>query len=179
MPEKKPKPKKLTKAQFELRVSEIVAIRLDGAKLWDVRQYVSEKEAEEGSVWQLQEGDKSLVDRQLYRYIEQADKRIAADFVTSRKKRIRQHVAKRQHLYAKANLAGDYRTALAALDSEAKLLGLFAPTKTEVTGKDGSPIYPPLEAMVAAIIKAEQAGGLDDAKNDQSQGDAGNGAAPA
>jgi hypothetical protein len=53
---------KPTKAQVEARVTEILRIRLDGAEMWDVREYVREKEKEEGSVWQLAEGQKPLSD---------------------------------------------------------------------------------------------------------------------
>ena len=51
-------PKQPTKAQVEARVTEIVRIRLDGAEIWDVREYVREKEQEGGSPWQLAEGQK-------------------------------------------------------------------------------------------------------------------------
>jgi len=46
----KPKP---TKAQVERRVAEVLAIRLDGAEFWHVREYVREKEREDGSPWRL------------------------------------------------------------------------------------------------------------------------------
>src|SRR5262249_10904559 len=118
-------PKQPTRAQVEARVTEILRIRLEGAEIWDVREYVREREQQESSPWQLAEGQKSLTDSQLWRYIARADKEIAASCHASRKKLLRRHLAKRRNLYAKAVRTGDYRAALAALESEAKLQGLF------------------------------------------------------
>src|SRR5262245_40206736 len=113
---------KATRAPILRRVEELVRIRLDGAELWDVRQYVKGQEAREGSAWRRAEGQKPLSDIQLWRYIARADGLIAESCRPSRKKLLRRHRAQRRHLYAKAVYSGDYRTALAALDSEAKLL---------------------------------------------------------
>jgi hypothetical protein len=116
---------KATKAAVAQRVEEVLRIRLDGAQFWDVREYAREKEAEEGSAWQLSEGSKPLSDGQLWRYIAAADKLIAESCRASRKKLLRRHLAQRRNLYAKALAQGDVRAALACLDSEAKLTGLF------------------------------------------------------
>ena len=116
---------KATKAQIQLRVDDLLTFRLEGARLWDIRQYVTEKEKEPGSTWYRGEGAKPLSDAMLWRYIRWADALIASDARSSRKKRTRLHVAKRQNLFAKAVSQGDIRTALAVLDSEAKLLGLY------------------------------------------------------
>jgi hypothetical protein len=45
--------KPATKAQTQARVEEILRIRLDLAEFWNVREFVREKEAEEGSLWHL------------------------------------------------------------------------------------------------------------------------------
>ena len=60
--------------------------------------------------------------------------------------------------------AGDFRTALAVLQDEAKLEALYPATKTELTGQGGAPLYPPLGVMVAALVKAEQTGGPEHAE---------------
>jgi hypothetical protein len=119
---------KPTKAQVEARVDEILRIRLDGAEIWDVREYVREKEVEDGSPWKLAEGQKPLSDSQLWRYIARADKAIAESCRASRKKLLRRHLAQRRNLFGKALSAGDYRAALAAVESEARLQGLFDTT---------------------------------------------------
>jgi hypothetical protein len=120
----KPRP---TKAQVLQRVGEILRIRLDGAEFWDVREYVREKEKEEGSAWHLAEGQTPLSDSQLWRYIARADKEVTASCRASRKKLLRRHLAQRRNLYAKAVSQGDIRAALACARDEAQLQGLYEP----------------------------------------------------
>lgn len=135
---KKPKP---TKAQVSLRVEEILRIRLDGAELWDIREYVGEQEQKEGSPWCLAARAKPLSESQLYRYIEKADRLISESCAARREKLIDRHLAQRRNLYAKAVSAGDLRTALAVLTDEAKLENLYPPTKIAPTNPDGTEPY--------------------------------------
>jgi hypothetical protein len=122
----RPKP---SKATVQLRVDEILRIRLDGAELWDVREYVREQEQKEDSPWKLAEGDKPLSDSQIARYIQRADMLVAESCKVSRKKLFRRHLAQRRNLYAKAVSQGDMRTALACVRDEAELLGLYPEKK--------------------------------------------------
>jgi hypothetical protein len=108
---------------------------LDGARHWDVRRYVAEKEAAGEPPWKVEDGGKPLSERQIRRYIDQADERIAEGCRSSRKRLMRNHVAYRHNLYARAVNKGDERTALAVLDSLAKLQGLF-PTGDEELVKE-------------------------------------------
>jgi hypothetical protein len=149
-----------TKAQVEARVDEILRIRLDGAEFWDLREYVREKEQEEGSPWQLVEGQKPLSDSQLWRYLAKADKEIAASCRASRKKLVRRHLAQRRNIFGKAMSAGDYRAALAALESEAKLQGLF---DTPARAAKVEPIKTPEDALllIASTVTDLRAGRLD------------------
>jgi hypothetical protein len=112
------------KALVARRVSEILRIRLGGAGLWDLREYVTVQGQIPGSAWELPPDCKPLSDSQLYRYIQRADREITKRTLSARRKRIRLHISKGQRLYAKAIQAGDLRTALACLEWEAKLLGL-------------------------------------------------------
>ena len=149
-----------TKAQVEARVDEILRIRLDGAEIWDIREYVREKEQEDGSPWQLADGATPLTDSQLYRYLAKAEQLIAASSRASRNKLVRRHLAQRRSLYAKAVSAGDYRAALAALESEAKLQGLFdIPARAAKL----EPIKTPEDALrvIASAIADLRAGRLD------------------
>jgi hypothetical protein len=155
---------KATKAQIQARVEEVLRIRLDGAEFWDVREYAREQEQQAGSPWQLPPGGKPLSDGQLWRYIARADRMIAEGCRASRKKLLRRHLAQRRNLFAKAVSAGDYRTALAVARDEAELLGLYPAKGVELTGQGGAPLYPPLEVMVAALVKAEQTGGPEHAE---------------
>jgi hypothetical protein len=132
------KPKRADKATVLRRTEEILRIRLDGAELWDVREYVKEQEAKEGSPWHVPEGGKGLSDVQLWRYIAKADALVAESCRSSRRKLLRRHLAQRRNLYAKAVLQGDVKAALAVLRDEAELLDL----------------YPSAEAKLAAEVEA-------------------------
>jgi hypothetical protein len=151
---------KASRAQTLLRVTEIVRIRLDGAKEWDVSEYVREQEQTDGSPWKLDEDETSLSDRQIRRYIEKADRLIDESTRESWKKSLRRHLARREAMYAKAMNAGDIRTALAVADSEAKLRGLFdaPPCAARV-----EPIKTPEDALrlIASTIADLRAGRLD------------------
>jgi hypothetical protein len=116
---------KPTKATLQQRLDEILAIRLDGATFFDVRRYVAEQEAEGKEPWTIALGGKHVSERTLWRYIEKTDRMIAQTCREGRKRLLRRHLAQRRALYAKCVNMGDMRAALACLDSEAKLAGLF------------------------------------------------------
>jgi hypothetical protein len=129
----------------EARVRDLVEILLDGAEPgWDLCETVRGWEQEEGSAWHLAEGEKPLSYSQIRRYAARAEKLIASSCRASRKRLLRRHLARRRRLYATAVQQGDTRAALACLDSEAKLLGLFAPVKVAPTTPDGREPYAPL-----------------------------------
>src|SRR5262249_11805691 len=136
------KGKKASRALTLLRVTEIVRIRLDGAKEWDVSEYVREQETTDGSPWQLEEGETPLCERQIRRYIAKADRQIAAAEMSACAAALTVHLARRESLYAKALRQGDIRTAASVLKDEAELLGLYPARKTQLTGKDGAPLIP-------------------------------------
>jgi hypothetical protein len=123
---------KATKAQVEARVTELLRIRLDGAEFWDIREYVREKEQEDGSPWNLPEGGKPLSDSQLWRYLARVDRAIAESCHASRKRLLRGHLAVRRSLFAKAVGQGDIRAALACKRDEAELLGLYPSADDEL-----------------------------------------------
>lgn len=131
------KPNKILVAR---RIEEILRIRLDGAEFWDVLRYVAEKQQAAEAPWIVPEGAKPLAERTIWWYVARADQLIAASCRASRKKLLRRHLAQRRNLYAKAINQGDIRTALAVLQDEAKLLGLYPATKVEQSGPRGEPI---------------------------------------
>jgi hypothetical protein len=116
-----------TRATIQQRVEELLTIRLQGAEFADLRQYAAEKG------W-------NCSDRQLYRYIDRSDELLARTLETDRQKLLNRHHATRRALLARALQVGDIRTALAVAQDEAKLLGLYPPTKHQLTGKDGGPL---------------------------------------
>ena len=125
---------KASKATVELRLREVLRIRLDGAGIWDVTEYVAEQEATEGSPWKLAEDEKPLSRRQIERYVQRADRLIAESTRESRKRSVRRHLARRERMYGAAMNAGDVRTALAVLQDEAQLRGLYPPKTMKVKG---------------------------------------------
>jgi hypothetical protein len=103
---------KASRAEVAERVAEVLRIRIDGAQFHDVVAYAKEKG------WNVSE-------RQAGRYLAQADELLAKRRERSRNRSIGLHLARREGLYARALNAADYRTALAVLDSTAKLQNLF------------------------------------------------------
>ena len=139
-PTGKPKPAKSANAVVSQRVGEILRIRLDGANLADIRDYAGEKG------WDVS-------DSMLKKHIEKADVLLKDRHDAGRARAIRLGLARRESLYARAVQAADYRTALAVLDSESKLRGLFpvpdagggkaAPVPlVTITTDDGAPAAP-------------------------------------
>jgi hypothetical protein len=116
---------KATAATIQARVEDILRIRLDGAQPWDVREYVRARERAGAAPWAIPEGGKPLSDSQLRRYGRRADEMVRDSCRANRGKLLREQIAQRRKLYARAAGAGDTRTALAVLDSLARLLGLF------------------------------------------------------
>jgi hypothetical protein len=143
-----PHRKKATRALSAARVADVLRVRLDGAQFWQLRQYVREQEAAGALPWKLESGHGPLSDAQLYRYVVRADKELAKSIEKDREKLIREHVGKRRMIYARAINKGDERTALAAARDECELLGLYPPSKREVTGPNGGPLL-----LTAAVVQ--------------------------
>src|SRR5215470_2518617 len=137
---------KSTKAEVAKRVEEVFKLRLGGANLADVLQYASAPE----QAWGVSE-------RQIANYVEAADKLIVEHFDAKVPCLLNRHLLQRDQLFAHAMGAGDFRTALAILDSGAKRLGLFPAERHELTGKAGGPLqyeHVPTDAERAAGITA-------------------------
>lgn len=110
------RPSKASRPEVAERIAEVLRIRLDSAQFHDVCEYAKEKG------WDVSE-------RQIGRYIAAADELIAKRMETRRKRLISRHIAMRESLAARAINAADLRTALATMDSTAKLQGLFSDAK--------------------------------------------------
>ncbi len=108
---------------------------------FQMRQYVSEQESKGIPPWAIPPGGKPLCERQIRRYIARADKLVAENIRTNRKKRLRRHLARRESLFARAVAKGDERTALAVLRDLAELEGHYPPKKVAPTTPDGKNEY--------------------------------------
>jgi hypothetical protein len=118
---------KATKAEVRKRVSEVLKLRLGGAEFHDIREYAAAPERAWG-----------LSDSQLWRYISAADKLCKDYFDAKADHLLARHLLQRRQLYAHAMGAGDFATALRVLQDEAKLEGLYPPTKIAPTNPDGT-----------------------------------------
>jgi hypothetical protein len=120
---------KSTKVVVAQRVNEVLKLRLGGAEFLDIREYAAAPE----QAW-------GVSDTQLWRYIREADALCKEHFDAKAEHLLNRHLLQRRTLYAHAMGAGDFRTALAVLQDEAKLEGLYPATRTELTGKDGGTV---------------------------------------
>jgi hypothetical protein len=136
---------KSTKAEVMKRVEEVFKLRLGGAEFADIVQYASAPEQN----WTVSQ-------RQLWNYIAAADRLVKERFDAKAEHLLNRHLLQRRTLYAHAMGAGDFRTALAVLQDEAKLEGLYPATRTELTGKAGGPVRFSLEEAVAADRELEE-----------------------
>jgi hypothetical protein len=123
------------------RLDDVIRIRLQGAKFWDLREFVREKEQEKDSAWFLEAGQLPLSDVQLRRYQTAADRAIEASVEKDRQKIVSRSLARREDLYARAVLAGEIRTALAVDQDTLDIVGGYPDPKT--SGTDDAPFYPP------------------------------------
>ncbi len=124
--------RKSTKAEVAQRVEEVFRLRLGGAELADIRQFASAPEQQ----WDVS-------DRQLWRYIRAADRLVKRRFDARAEHLLARHCLQRRLLYAHAMGAGDFGTALRVLQDEAKLEGLYPPTKIAPVTPDGEEPYEP------------------------------------
>jgi hypothetical protein len=120
---------KSAKATILQRVEAVLSLRLLGAELPDIRQFASQQ----APPWDVS-------DRQLWRYIEGADKRLAETLDKDRERCLNRHLAQRRALYSRCMAVSDYANARAILKDEAELLGLYPPKRTELTGANGGPV---------------------------------------
>ncbi len=85
--------------------------------------------------------------RQAYNYVAKAKRQIEDVGAIDRAYRTAEHIAIRRDIRRRARDDNDLRMELEAAKDEAKLLGLYPPSVTEITGKDG-------EAIPVAIVGA-------------------------
>jgi hypothetical protein len=121
---------KATKVEVTKRIEEVFKLRLGGAEFADIVQFAAAPEQQ----WNVHE-------RQIWNYIAAADKLIKERFDARAEHLLNRHLLQRRTLYAHAMGAGDFRTALAVLQDEAKLEGLYPATKIAPTTPDGTQQY--------------------------------------
>lgn len=116
--------KKASAATIDQRIELIYRLILDG---WESTAIVQNPTVK---AW-------GLKNRQVWAYISRARTRMKKELEKYRKVALEEHIAARRKLRREAT---DGRLALEVLRDEAKLLGLYAPEKREISGRDGGPI---------------------------------------
>ena len=148
---------KSTKHQTQLRVEFVLGLKLQGAMTWDILSLVN---AGDGEPFPAGHGKAWGVSAQMVRYYSRlADDLIAANLETRRDRLLSFHHAGRRTLFNHALQANDTRTALAVLDSEAKLLRLFdAPPAPDPTGMTDEQIDAEVRELTAPERPGETGG---------------------
>jgi hypothetical protein len=105
------------------RIQAVLQIRLDGAELWDVRDFIAEKEQAGEDPWTIGDGGTALNAAQINLIVKAADTRIAQSSPGDPPE-VARHKAKLRNLYARSIQVGDVRTARSILCDLGKLDGL-------------------------------------------------------
>ena len=130
--------RKATNAEVEQRVTVIVAMLLDGHSRSEIIQYATKN-------WRIN------IDAVDHIYIPKAKVRIQEDMAERRKEHFENSEKRREEakkdllaihyrLYAEAKRNKQYAAANRTLDMINRIEGTYAPTKSELTGKDGQPL---------------------------------------
>ena len=118
--------KKATKAQIEQRVRTIYELILSDTPTPDILRYATQN-------W-------GVGKRMGQHYIRKATELMSEEAAKLREDAMERHLSQRAMLRHKAAKKNDERLFFDVLRDETKLLGLYPPTKQEVTGKDGGPV---------------------------------------
>lgn len=116
-----------TKAEIEVKVTEIFKLLIAGVQRHDIRRYVAEKVK-----WEVPE-------RTLDRYLSRATELIRASAAFDRNTELGRAISRLHDLYSRSYRVQDFKTCLTIQRELNELLGLYAPKRMEVTGADGSP----------------------------------------
>ena len=141
----KQRAKRPNKSEMEKRLADVFRLRLEGAGILNLLEYIREKELEPGSCWFLEPGEKPLSLRSIEHYIEQTNKQVREAFSKDRERILIEHRSRREWLYLKSVSVGDgenpdYRAALAILQDLAKIEGVYAGGQASDTNGDSGPV---------------------------------------
>jgi hypothetical protein len=123
---------KADKATATRRVHDLLAVVLDGAQGWDVFQYVRTQEQQEGTVWFVGDAATPLSDAMIRKYLTRTYKLLESAQEKSRRRLLRRHVARLNHLYARATTTGELSVARAVLRDLAEIQRLLPRPEDEL-----------------------------------------------
>lgn len=110
------------------RIQEVFKLLVAGAEFSDIKEYAN------GHGW-------NVTVRQLQRYIRQANKLFAKVVRKDHQQLLGRHIMQRRAMFARSIKANNLNTALRSLQDEAKLQGIYPPTKIASTTPDGQQSY--------------------------------------
>lgn len=116
---------KVTNAESAERVTKIFELLLLGLSRQEIMQYCS--------AW-------NITTRQIDVYIQKATARLKAHADYKREEQLGVAIHRLNNLYRSSLKIQDYKGALAVQKELNLLLGLHAPSRHEITGKDGAPV---------------------------------------
>jgi hypothetical protein len=119
--------RKATQNDIEQRVAIVVAMLLDGHSRGEIISYAQKN-------WNITPDTTDDI------YLTKARERIKSDMAEKRKTHIDDLLGMHFRLYAEAKHKGAYAAANRTLDMINRIMGTYAPTKSELTGKDGQPL---------------------------------------
>lgn len=120
---------KASEAQMEQRVTAVFELLTRGVSRAGILQYVAK------------ETDWNVSERTIDSYIARANERFAEHAAVRRDLEFGKALRRTEYVYLAAMKVHDYQRALAALREINLLMGLYAPTKTEIGGiENGAPI---------------------------------------
>ena len=136
---------KITKAELENRVAQVTDLLLKGATREIILQYASNPRQN----WQVS-------DRMIDNYMAKAREKIESSGAFDRDFEIAKSNARFEYLYMQSVGGKDFKTARAVEVDRGKLLGLPAPTRTDITsgGKEVNPYMSmPKDELLALMRK--------------------------
>lgn len=120
---------KPTNAELDRRINQVMKLIVNGVDRAGILQYTSEK-----TEW-------NVTDRTIDDYIAKATEIIKTYSAPLREDEMGKAMLRLTNLYARNMQINDFKAALATQKEINALLGMYAPEKKELTGKDGAPLF--------------------------------------
>ena len=120
-------PERSTEAEVSQRIEAVFKLLIDGKRPVEIIRFASE------NGWKVG-------DRQVENYIARANRLIEDQSATVRSREVGRAITRLTAWLAKAHELGDIKLSLEIQKELNKLLGLYEPTRTEITGQDGGAI---------------------------------------
>jgi hypothetical protein len=136
---RKPSPKS-TAIEVQSRVNKIFELLIQGATRAQIHQYAASTAKNDDE--QIIKVPWGLGERAIDEYISKANELFSEHSKVFADRETGKAILRYNQLYTRALKKGDLKSALSSQQALCALLGLNAPTKSEMTGKNGAPLIP-------------------------------------